>query len=162
MTTEKYQGIEDLELWKQSVDFASKVCCDLIPLLPSEEKYALASQIRRAVQSVPANIAEGYGRYYFQEGIRFTYLARGSLEEVYTQIVLTFRLGYISRELLNHYTAAIHDIRKLMNGYLAYLKRSKRGEKEPGNVYRISEPAFPFIVKSSDLESVDHDAEGNE
>ena len=68
---EKEKGLENLLIWKKTVDYAVDVCQNLIPLFPDEEKWALASQLRRSVQSIPANIAEGYGRFNFQETIHF-------------------------------------------------------------------------------------------
>lgn len=146
-------GLEKLELWRVSVDFAVKVCKTILPVLPAEERYALSQQVRRSVQSVPANIAEGYGRYYYQDAIRFCYIARGSLEEVYTQLVLAQRLGYCLELNYQDFFNQIQSIRKLINGYIAFLKKNKIGEKEPGVAhtlkespidYEISEPDQPF------------------
>ena len=72
------KGLETLLIWQRSLEFAKLVCKEVLPQLPSQENWALANQLRRAVQSIPANIAEGYGRYYFQESVRFCYIARGS------------------------------------------------------------------------------------
>ncbi len=72
------KGLEGLQVWQKALDFAVMICKNQLPSFPSEEKYALIDQLRRAVQSIPSNIAEGFGRYYFQEGIRFCYIARGS------------------------------------------------------------------------------------
>jgi len=79
MTSDNIQGLETLEDWKRAKDFAMKVCKEVLPLLPAEEKWSLSQQFRRSVQSVPANIAEGHGRFCFQETGRFCYISRGSL-----------------------------------------------------------------------------------
>src|SRR4030042_5654086 len=89
------QGLERLKVWKKARDLALDVYRNVLPLLPNEEKWGLNQQIRRSVQSVPANIAEGYGRYYYQENVRFCYLTRGSLEETLSHLVLAHELGYI-------------------------------------------------------------------
>ena len=81
MMVKRKQGLETLEIWQRSMDFAVDVCQHILPLFPPEEKWALNSQLRRAAQSIPANIAEGYGRYNFQETIHFCYIARGSMAE---------------------------------------------------------------------------------
>ncbi len=112
---------------------------EILPLFPSEEKWALTSQLRRAVQSVPGNIAEGYGRYYYQEGIRFCYIARGSLEETYTYISIAHNLSYIPDILFNNFVKEMIEVRKLLNGYITYLKNSKRGQNEPGFSYQIKD-----------------------
>jgi len=70
MTDHKF-GLETLDIWQKSVDYAVDVCQIVIPCLPPEENWALSSQLRRSVQSISANIAEGYGRYNFQETIHF-------------------------------------------------------------------------------------------
>ena len=130
------QGLESLKVWKISVDFVEKIYQQVLPNLPDEEKYSLNQQIRRAVQSIPANIAEGYGRYYFQEGIRFCYIARGSLEEVRNFMLVCKRLDFINEDLAQGLNVDLDQIAKMLNGYIAYLKQSKRGINEPGSQIR--------------------------
>ena len=62
---------------------------------PKEELFGLVSQIRRAVVSITANIAEGYGRYHYKDKVRFYYQARGSNMEVQNLLILSHDLGYI-------------------------------------------------------------------
>jgi four helix bundle protein len=130
--TDDNRGLDHLEIWQVALNFSVTVLRNIIPLLPIEEKWALASQLRRSAQSIPANIAEGYGRYYFTENVRFCYIARGSLEETYSHLVLANRLGYVPEPQLHSCISEIIRLRKLLNGYIAFLKRSKRGENEPG------------------------------
>lgn len=137
MTSKK--GLDALVVWQKSVVFAERIHRQVLPVLPDEEKWSLSQQLRRASQSIPANIAEGYGRYYYQEGIRFCYIARGSLEEVYSFLVFADRVNYLSKELLNELYQDIDEIRRLLSGYINYLKRNKRGENEPGANYQINE-----------------------
>lgn len=127
------KGLETLQVWQQAVALAAHVCKDILPLLPVEEKWAMISQLRRAVQSVPAIIAEGYGRYYYQDSVRFCYIARGSLEEVFSHLTLSHQLGYLSQGVYLSLTGDIQNLRFKLNGYIAFLKRSKRGMNEPGN-----------------------------
>ena len=70
----------------------------LLKNFPPEEKYALCSQLRRAVISIPSNIAEGFGRVSSKEKIHFIEIAYGSLMEVFCQLELSQRLSYISEE----------------------------------------------------------------
>ncbi len=122
------EGLKGLDVWRKAMNFAIKVYSQVVPILPAEEKYGLCQQIRRAAQSIPANIAEGHGRYYYQEGIRFCYIARGSLEEVISHLSLAHELGYLPDDL---YQALMHDsdsLNQLINGYISYLKRSRLGE----------------------------------
>ena len=105
MSADNIQGLDTLEAWKRSKDFALRTYKDILPLLPTEEKWNLNQQIRRSAQSVPANIAEGHGRLYYQENVRFCYIARGSLTETYSHITLAHELGFIPSALYNqHFT----------------------------------------------------------
>ena len=79
----------DLDVWKYSRELVKKVYL-LIKKIPKEEIYGLTNQIRRSVVSVPSNIAEGIGRLSNKETIHFLYIAKGSLQEVETQLYLSF------------------------------------------------------------------------
>ncbi len=94
---------------------------------PTEEKYLLTSQILRSSRSVTANIAEGHGRYYFKETVKFCRTSRGSLEETLEHLIAAFDEGYISKETLNEFKTTYDDCLRLLNGYIRYLKSSKRG-----------------------------------
>ena len=87
------KSFKDLSLWKKSIDFVASVYL-LVKQLPKEETYALSDQIRRAVVSIPSNIAEGSGRNTTKEYIQFLYIALGSASEVETQIIIWQRIGY--------------------------------------------------------------------
>jgi four helix bundle protein len=133
------EGLERLETWCKAKDFALRVYREILPLLPTEEKWGLNQQLRRAAQSIPANIAEGYGRYYYQDNIRFLYIARGSLEETLSHLVLSTELGYLPKPISETLLKDGEEIVRLINGYIAYLKRSRRGDKEPGFSLSIHE-----------------------
>jgi four helix bundle protein len=138
------KGLETLQVWQKAMVFAEKVCCQVLPLLPIQEKWSLIEQLRRSVQSIPANIAEGYGRFYYQESIRFCYIARGSLEETFSQITLTHRLNYLSDEGFQSLIKDIQEIRRMLNGYISFLKTSKRGAAEPGATIAIHDEPAPY------------------
>jgi len=135
------QGLERLVVWKRAKEFVIMIYKEILPLLPQEEKWAMNHQLRRSAQSIPANIAEGYGRYYYQETIHFCYIARGSLEETLSHLSLAYELEYIPKSLFERIEQASEDITRLLNGYIAYLKKSKRGENEPGASLSINEPS---------------------
>jgi len=126
------RGLDSLEVWQVARKLAVFVCSDVLPKLPPEEKLSLTTQMRRSVQSIPSNIAEGFGRHYYQEGVRFCYIARGSLEEMYSQLCIARDLGYIDDEVFVQVVENINKLRRMLNGYIAFLKRSKRGVDEPG------------------------------
>jgi four helix bundle protein len=133
------KSLETLEVWKKAKEFALRIYQDVLPLLPSEEKWNLNQQLRRASSSVPANIAEGYGRFYYQEIIRFCYIARGSLEESLSHLVLCFELKYLSKEMFESLEQDGEKLTQLINGYIGYLKRSKQGQNEPGSNHAVRE-----------------------
>jgi four helix bundle protein len=87
----------------------------------------------RASRSVTANIAEGYGRFHYQENIQFCRQARGSLYELLDHLSCALGEGYLSRDNLKNISQQIIDCIKLLNGYIAYLKKAKQNHitKEP-------------------------------
>ncbi len=153
MTADNIQGLETLEAWKKSKSFAVKVYREILPLLPQEEKWNLNQQIRRSVSSIPANIAEGHGRFYYQENIRFCYIARGSLTETHSHIALAGELEYIPLEKYNEIKKLVEELIRIINGYIACLKRSKVGANEPGANYAVREEFA--LYSSGDLEDLE-------
>lgn len=93
--------------------------------LPEEEKFNLDYQIRKACISSTANIAEGYGRYHFQEGIQFYRISRASLYELKDHLISCFDLNFINKELKNEGEILIEDAKKTLNGYIKFVKSKK-------------------------------------
>ena len=145
-------GLEKLLAWQKAMSLAVMICKKAIPVLPTEEKYALADQLRRSAQSIPANIAEGHGRYYFQEGVRYCYLARGSLEETRSHLFFACKMGYLSEAAFQAWNKDIEELRRILNGYIAFLKRTKRGAEEKEFLATIRETSEVY-----ELESIDQD-----
>lgn len=138
-------NLDKLEVWVRAKDFALAVYKEVVPCLPVDEKWNLAQQLKRAAESVPANIAEGHGRYHFLDNVRFCYYARGSLTEVQSHMALAHDLGYLPDEIYKHMTARTESIGKQLNSYIAYLKCSKQGEKEVPSGYTIHEETEPYL-----------------
>ncbi len=130
--SEQEHGLDSLIVWQRARELMLLVHRQIVPQLPETEKWDLTSQIRRSSKSVMANIAEGYGRYYYQENVRFCYIARGSLVETRSHLITARDLGYISPALFEEGTALLQETQRILNGYIAYLKRSKRGGNLPG------------------------------
>jgi four helix bundle protein len=147
------KGLETLQIWQRSLGFAKLICKDVLIQLPSQEKRALVNQLRRSVQSVPANIAEGYGRYYFQESVRFCYIACGSLEETFSHLTLAYKLDYLPEETYQSLTSEIQELRRMLNGYISFLKESKRGVNEPGSTIHVHESSSPYLGDSDSPEA---------
>jgi four helix bundle protein len=149
------KGLDTLQVWKAATQFALYICKDLLPGFPTDEKWALVSQLRRSAQSIPANIAEGYGRYYYQETIRFCYIARGSLEEAYSHLCLAKELGYLNDQVFEKLIDQIQTLRRSINGYILYLKKSRRGENEPGmKTFREDSVPYLFSIKNDQIQHV--------
>ncbi len=92
---------------------------------PKEEKYNRISQLRRSASSVPANIAEGFGRYHFQENIQFCRQARGSLEETINHIIAARDLKQASADKSDILLQQCEEIRRLLNSYTKSIKTMK-------------------------------------
>ena len=117
-------SFEDLELYKVAREFR-KAIYQLIRKLPDEEKFNLTSQMRRAATSLTNNIAEGNGRYHYQESIQFCRQARGSLAELIDDLNICLDENYLSAEMANDLKLKAYDINKRINGYIAYLRKMK-------------------------------------
>jgi four helix bundle protein len=93
------QTYRDLEVWQRAMDLVELVYV-LIRKFPDEEKYGITAQLRGAVVSIPTNISEGYGQTHRGDYLRFLSIARGSLCEVETLLILAGRLKFATREEL--------------------------------------------------------------
>jgi len=82
--------------------------------------------MRRASRSVTHNIAEGYGRFHFQENIQFCRISRGSLHELLDQFIVALDENYISEEVCTKYKKQVIGCLAILNGYINYLKRAKK------------------------------------
>jgi len=117
----------DLDVWKKCRDIRIMIW-KLCKKFPAEEKFRLADQMIRASRSSTANIAEGYGRFHFQENIQFCRQSRGSLFELIDHLLVAEECEYIEsnekEELIEHIISAI----RLLNGYVKYLRTRKDKE----------------------------------
>ena len=116
------KSLETLEAWKKAKEFALRVYREVLPLLPPAEKWNLNQQLRRSSNSILTNIAEGYGRFYYQENIRFCYNARGSLEESLSHLVMCYEMKYISKSLFDSLEQDGEKLTQLINGYISEKK----------------------------------------
>lgn len=139
-------NLDKLEVWVRAKEFALVIYKEVCPHLPADEKWNLTQQLKRAAQSIPANIAEGHGRFHYLDNVRFCYIARGSLTEVQSHISLAHELGYLPDEIYQRLTIHAESIGKQLNNYIAYLKRSKQGEKEFPPGYVVKEELGPYIL----------------
>ena len=107
----------DLDVWQKSMDLAVDVY-KTVKKLPKEELYALSDQMRRAVVSIPSNIAEGQQRNSTKDFIRFLYMAKGSVSELETQIILCERLDFFEKTDTENLLSKCAEIGRMLNGLI--------------------------------------------
>ena len=143
MTNKEMRGFEDLDCYK----LASKVFREayrVASLLPAEEKFNLADQLRRAATSVILNIAEGYGRYHYLDSLRFYYIARGSLMETLSALIACDELKYTKNEITRQRELS-HSALRSLNGYIRYVRAQQQGKQEYGErALKEESPAYNF------------------
>lgn len=124
MSKELGSDFRDLDVWKKCREIRVLIW-KLCKKFPAEEKYKLTDQMIRASRSSTNNIAEGYGRFHFQENIQFCRQSRGSLFELIDHVLVAEECEYIDgkekKELIEHIISAI----RLVNGYVKYLRKRK-------------------------------------
>ena len=116
--------LSDLEIWKDGRVLRNDIS-KLSKSFPKKEESRLIDQIIRSSRSVTANIAEGHGRYHFQENIQYCRTARGSLQETFDHLTVALDEGYITRSELGKLNEKIEILMKKINGYINYLKKRK-------------------------------------
>jgi four helix bundle protein len=117
----------DIEAWKLARKLRM-VIYGAIKKLPTEERYDLASQMRRAAISCTANIAEGYGRFHFQENIQFCRISRGSMYETQDHLITCLDNEYITEEEYKSIWDIFENAIRVLDGYIRYLKKQQCGE----------------------------------
>ena len=111
----------DLIAWQQAVELVSNIYRST-RTFPSDERYSLTSQIRRAAVSVPSNIAEGQGRCSTGEFRQFLGHARGSLLELETQLIISRDLNYLREDATVQLLSRIAEVGRILNGLLNALR----------------------------------------
>jgi four helix bundle protein len=114
---------KDLEVWKNSIRLVTTIY-SVTKGFPKEELYGLTNQMRRCAVSIPSNIAEGAARNTTKEFIHFLHIARGSLAELETQLIVCHNLSYITDEIFTDFENEIKIIGGQLSGLLRSLKES--------------------------------------
>lgn len=115
------RDFRDLTTWQRSMDLIPAVY-EVVRKLPRDETHALGAQLRRAVVSIPSNIAEGHARQHTKEFLQHLSIARGSTAEVWTLLMAAERLGYLEREQLRKLESILQEVRRLLSGLINRLK----------------------------------------
>jgi four helix bundle protein len=114
---ERVRDFKDLEVWKADRELRREIY-NLAKSLPDSEKFGLSSQLRRAGVSVTANIAEGFGRFGYQENVQFCRLARGSIYELRDHLTTCVDAGYLVIAEGRRLDGIAQRVTQLLNGYL--------------------------------------------
>lgn len=114
----------DLKIWQISLD-VTETLYRITADWPKHEQYGLTSQVRRAAVSVPANIAEGAGRRTPGEFIHFVGIARGSLAELETLLIIAHRLNYIDEEVYIALSSDLFELGRMSTGLLRSLNERR-------------------------------------
>ena len=124
-------SFETLKAWQEARKLVVSVY-RLLDAFPKFEKYALCDQIRRAIVSVPSNLAEGSGRMSLKEQIHFIEISYGSLMEAYNQLIIAVDLNYIDEQNLNDLKPSIDTVARLLNGLRSsYSKKLEEQSRKP-------------------------------
>lgn len=116
------QSYQDLQVWQKSMDLAAN-CYQLTKGFPRAEVYGMTSQIRRAAASVPANIAEGYGRENRGEYIQFLRIAQGSLKELETHLLLSLRVDLTKDEAVKPILEQCDTVGRMLRALIRSLQK---------------------------------------
>ncbi len=118
-----YKDFTTLACWKDAREVKLFFNKEIIPQLPREAKYNIENQIRNAFISITANIAEGYGRFHYREGIQFYRVARGSLFELKDHLISCRDLNYINEDIYQKGIELIEKAKISLNGYINYVQQ---------------------------------------
>ena len=124
------QSYRDLKVWQKGMGLATK-CYVETQSLPSDERYGLVSQIRRAAVSIPANIAEGYGRENRGEFIQFLRIAQGSLKELETHWLLSQRVFPKNPASLTSLLSETEELGKMLRALIRTLQNKPKTSGKP-------------------------------
>ena len=131
-----FKSFEELDCWKACRE-VRRCIYKLVKKFPREELYGLVQDMRRAARSTTHNIAEGFGRFYYQENIQFCRHSRGSPHELIDQLITSLDEGYITPEEYEKGRSLIAKALALLNGYINYLSRQKQALAEQLLTYSV-------------------------
>jgi len=109
------KSYEDLEVWKKAISL-SKAIYKETTAFPAEERFGLISQTRRSAVSIASNIAEGAGRGGERDFMRFLSMARGSANELKTQLIIAYEIEMLNELALERLTQQIDEITRMLSG----------------------------------------------
>src|SRR5688572_11644324 len=133
---------EELECWKKAAALRRKASA-LAKKLPVDERFRMVDQIIRCSRSAPSQIAEGYGRYHYQEYAQYCRQARGSVYELLDHLIVCREENYVADSELAEWRKEIEECLAVLNGFINYLlkaKQTQKGVEEPEPSYNTGNP----------------------
>jgi four helix bundle protein len=121
MENKKIESYKDLIVWQKGIEIVNDIY-NLTKYFPKDELYSLTSQMRRASISIPANIAEGWGRGTTKNYIQFLEISRGSLFELEALIIISTNQSFLTQDKCNEIGIKINEIGKMLNGLITKLE----------------------------------------
>ena len=118
------RDFQDLVVWQKSVDLIVDLC-SATRSFPSEERFGITAQLRRAAISIATNIAEGNGRGTTKDYIRFLSISRGSIYEVRSLLIVCQRLDFLALDSGTHFAGRTNEIGRMLSGLRASLKQKR-------------------------------------
>lgn len=118
------EKVEDLLVW-QEARILNKEIYLITVKYPKDEEFNLKKHLRQCSRNIPGNIAEGFGRYHYQESMQFYRIARGSLNELKSDLYLSFDLEYICNNELSRILVRVNTINKMLNSLINKSSDSK-------------------------------------
>jgi len=140
------RGFEDLECYQLAVEVMAKIHA-FAKTLPSDEKFDMYTQIRRASKNVTGNIGEAYGRYHFLDSLHYYSIARGELNETLARLIDASVLEYINQADFESLYKLIRQAEQALNGFMSYVRRQRAGSQEYGDK-KIREDQAGYDVTS--------------
>jgi four helix bundle protein len=119
-----FKSYRDLEVWQRSMTLAKRIY-QITRNFPSDERFGLTNQLRRASVSVPSNLAEGQAPFGPGEFARFISIAMGSVAEIETQLLLSADLGYVGSEASSQLLAELETTGKMLRGLAKSIARRR-------------------------------------
>lgn len=116
-----YQDLEDLRIYQKSMDLAERIW-RIANGWNNTAKHTIGYQIIRSSDSIAANIAEGYGRYFYKENRQFCYIARGSLYETKTFLAKSYNRDLIGEREYKELNNSLEDLIRMLNSYIKYIE----------------------------------------
>lgn len=116
------KGFYELNIWKKGYELLMEIY-KITATFPKEEKYGLGAQMRDSANSVIANIAEAYGRYYFADKARVLYISRGECEETRSHLRVTLGLNYVDEKVFAYLDKEYEGLSKGISSFIRTLKK---------------------------------------